>query len=270
MLENKTVKLVIWKASSVCNVASCLLCTNKQHLLSSCSVPPTVLYSCIVRCCTAGLGKYLSSLRSALQQILVPFDKRRASAPGLRWSCGRWWRVGCTAATETFCCPDPWLQRELSGSIQQHQKGPVEAGFQFRHIADHFVHQIHILLFQIQKTTHIYDPVHYLQISEYNVSQCLVQPHIIQWLLIELQRCWAEGQGLQVIVLSQFIVFQTVVQGAQTVARHSLIQTLTYVYTVHLVLAQDLMSACKPVIRFHRSKLWSLIIPAVHSCHDLL
>ena len=58
--------------------------------------------------------------------MLEPSGKRRARAPGLSGSCGRWWRGGCTAAAETSCCPDPWLQLEPGGSSLQRQMGPVE------------------------------------------------------------------------------------------------------------------------------------------------
>lgn len=104
-----------------------LLLWNIDLMRSSQSDFPIVHWSCTVRCCyTADPGRYWSSSRSARPQILLPSGKRRERAPGLLGSCGKWWRGGCTAAAETSCCPDPWLQPELGGSSLQRQMGPVE------------------------------------------------------------------------------------------------------------------------------------------------
>lgn len=67
----------------------------------------------------------------------------------------------------------------------------------------------------------------HLQIIENDVPKCLVHPDEVERLLFKLKRAWAEGQGLEVMVLSQFKLVQTVVQRGQTMIGNSLIQLLT-------------------------------------------
>ncbi|TNN32617.1 hypothetical protein EYF80_057219 [Liparis tanakae] len=56
----------------------------------------------------------------------------------------------------------------------------------------------------------------HMEVREHDVPQRLVHPHVVQGLLVKPQRAGTEAQGLQVVVLSQFILVQTVVQGGQT------------------------------------------------------
>lgn len=66
-----------------------------------------------------------------------------------------------------------------------------------------------------------------LQTVENDVPKGLVDRNVVEGLLGEAQGAGAEGQGLQVVVLSQFQPIQPLVDESQAVVGHPLAQTLT-------------------------------------------
>ena len=67
-----------------------------------------------------------------------------------------------------------------------------------------------------------------LQVVDDDVTEHQVHLHVVEGLLVELQRRVAELQGPEVEVLRQLAMAQPVVQGGQPVVGHALVQPVPW------------------------------------------